>query len=53
MTRIKLGLLYYESKVVYALSKLFANITNKFMDRHHVIYFKYRRLMREVRNDKE
>lgn len=48
MTRIKLGLLYYESKVVFALSKLFANIAYKFMDRHHEIYFKYLKLMGET-----
>lgn len=48
MTRIKLSLLYYESKVIFALSKLFANITNKFMDRYHEIYLKYFKLMGDV-----
>lgn len=48
MTKIKLVLLYYESAVVFALSKLFANIAYKFINRHHVIYFKYRKLMKEV-----
>lgn len=52
MTRIKLSLLYYESKVVYALSKLFTNIAYKFMDRHHEIYLKYDKLTKEVDNDK-
>ena len=41
MTRIKLNLLYYESEVVFVLSKLFANIAYKFMNRHHEIYSKY------------
>ena len=49
MTKIiKLKLLYYESNVIFALSKLFAKIAYKFMDKHHEIYFKYRKLMREV-----
>jgi hypothetical protein len=48
MTRIKLSLLYYESKVFFALSKLFANIASKFIDRHHKIYLKYFRLAKEV-----
>ncbi len=51
MTRIKLDFLYYESKVVYALSKLFTNIAYKFMDRHHEIYLKYHKLTKEVDND--
>ena len=48
MIRIKLTLLYYESKAVFVLSKLFANIAYKFMDRHHEVYFKYRKLAKEV-----
>ncbi len=48
MTRIKLKLLYYESEAVFVLSKLFANIAFKFMDRHHEIYSKYFKLVKEV-----
>ena len=48
MTRIKLGLLYHESNLVFVLSKLFANIAFKFMDRHHKIYLKYFKLTKEV-----
>lgn len=48
MTRIKLSLLYYESKVVFTLSNLFANIAYKFINKHHEIYFKYLKLTGEV-----
>lgn len=48
MTIIKLNILYYEGKVVFVLSKLFANIASKFIDRHHEIYLKYFRLAKEV-----
>lgn len=51
MTRIKLNFLYYESKVVSALSDLFANIAFKLIDRHHEIYVKYLKSAKEVEND--